>query len=84
MGPPYKGAASYLGKDKIRIYDVEEVKDVKIEIRDIGKVLFFKNGYPIVVCKNGLLKITDAKYDETDISIFPLKKFRLRFNENPI
>jgi methionyl-tRNA formyltransferase len=78
LGYPYKGAMTYLNGEKIIIDDAIEYDDVKIENRDVGKVIFVENGYPIVVCKKGLLKITKAR-DLTGQSILPLKKFRSRF-----
>jgi methionyl-tRNA formyltransferase len=77
-GHPYKGASTLYGDQKIRIINAEEVKDVKIINRDAGKVLFLDNDLPVVVCGTGLLKITEA-YFENKSSVLPLKKFRTRF-----
>jgi methionyl-tRNA formyltransferase len=81
VGFPYKGAVTTYDNKFLRIYDAEEVSDVFIENRDVGKVLFVKDGKPIVICGTGLLKITDASYENStqDLSFFPLKKFRIRF-----
>lgn len=81
VGFPYKGAATTYDNKFLRIYDAEEVSDVFIENRDVGKVLFVKDGMPIVICGTGLLKITDASYENSKdgLSFFPLKKFRIRF-----
>ena len=54
------------------------IDDVKIENRDVGKIIFIKDGYPVIVCGKGLLKITEAVYLNDAKSIFPLKKFRIR------
>ena len=79
VGYPYKGASTIIDKRKVRILDVEVEEDVPIENRTPGKVLFVKNGYPIVVCGKKLLKIMHAIDDETKQSVLPLKKFRVRF-----
>ena len=73
VGYPYKGAAIRVGVRTIRIYKCEEVGDVKIEDRQhhVGKVLFMYDGCHVVVCGEGLLKITDTSV--------PLHGFRIRF-----
>ncbi len=79
VGFPYLGATTLLKEKLIRILDVEIEKDVHIVNRDPGKVLFVKEHYPIVVCGKGLLRVTEAVYDDTKTSILPLKNFRSRF-----
>jgi methionyl-tRNA formyltransferase len=79
VGPPYDGAQAHLNGALIKIWDSESIPDKKIINRDIGKVLFVDEGYPIVVCGSGLLKITKAQYLQSGGSIIPLKKFRSRF-----
>lgn len=79
LGFPYKGASAFIRNKKIRIHDAIEFNDVVVVNRDVGKVIFMENNFPIVVCGKGLLKITDATYDLDGESIFPLNKFRLRF-----
>lgn len=78
IGYPYLGASTYLEKKKIRIYDAEVYPDVNIMNRDSGKIIFLDNERPVIVCGTGLIKILDARFDDSDTSIFPLKKFRLR------
>ncbi len=63
VGYPYDGAKAFL-KDKIvRILDVEVIEDVFIEDREkhIGKVIFLKNGVPVVVCGKGLVGLKNLK-----------------------
>ncbi len=81
VGYPYKGAASLCEGKIIRIFDAEIMSDVKIENRDVGKVLFFKDGKPVVICGEGMLQITDAYVDNggSMLDFFPVQKFRLRF-----
>ena len=79
VGYPYLGASTHLEENKIRIYDAEVYPDVHIVNRDPGKIIFFDNDRPVVVCSTGLVKIVDARFDDTGASIFPLNKFRLRF-----
>lgn len=81
LGSPYKGALSLMNNEKIRILTAEVVPNLNIENRDIGKVIMLDKGFPIVVCEGGLIKITEAVYDQTNRSIFPLKKFRTRFHQ---
>ncbi|RZJ29391.1 MAG: methionyl-tRNA formyltransferase [Flavobacterium sp.] len=79
VGFPFHGAFSIVNDEKIVIREAETLGDVAIENRDVGKIIYFHEKFPVVVCGSGLLKITDAVYDGTQESIFPLKKFRLRF-----
>lgn len=81
VGYPYKGAASLYDDKIIRIIDAKIMPDVKIENRDVGKVLFLKDGKPIVICGEGMLQITEAYVDNGDamLKFFPIQKFRMRF-----
>lgn len=79
VGFPYNGACTKLFNDKIILENVEIEQDVKIMNRDCGKIIFIKNNYPVVVCGTGLLKIKKAYYAKDKTSIFPLKKFRIKF-----
>lgn len=78
IGYPYTSAKTYLNDKIITIEGAKEIDDVKIMNRDIGKVIFFVKGNPVVVCGKGLLMITNA-YGENGTSVIPLKKFRSRF-----
>ncbi len=77
---PYLGAFCYLNNRSIRVFDVEIEDDLIIENRVPGKVLFNRFGYPTVVCGQGLVRITNARYENEKASIIPLQKFRSRFN----
>ncbi len=79
VGYPYKGASTYVMNKKIRINNAVELNDLKVVNRDVGKIIFMDDNFPVVICGKGLLKITEATYDENGRSIFPLKKFRIRF-----
>lgn len=79
VGFPYKGASSEIFDRKIRVYEAEVFEDVEIVNRDCGKVIFMKDDRPVVVCRTGLIKITNAIYEDNGLSIFPLNKFRSRF-----
>ena len=78
LGEPYKGASTKLEGQTIRVHNVEVLNEKKIENRDYGKILLIKNGYPIVVCGKGIIKLTDVR-DEIGESIIPFKKMKLRF-----
>jgi len=79
VGFPYLGASTHIGDRTIRILDAKVEQDLCIVNRDHGKTLFSEENHVVVVCGKGLLKITQAVYDDTKESIFPLQKFRLRF-----
>lgn len=79
VSSPYKGAAAYLNFfQKIRILEAEIESDLRIENRDVGKVIFIKNKFPVIVCGTGLIKLTKIIDDETHESLIPLKNFRVR------
>lgn len=78
-GFPYKGASSMVDGKQVRILDAEEVEDVRVENRTPGKVIFFEESHPVVVCGKGLIKLTRI-YDEMNQNeITKFKKFRIRF-----
>lgn len=75
---PYDGAKTLMNQDRVILDEVEEYPDVYIENRDVGKVIFMEDGFPIVVCGVGLIKIIEARF-HTGESIIPLPNFRIRF-----
>jgi len=79
VGFPFLGASSYMGNKKVRIAEAEEFNDVKIENRIPGKVIFIKNGNPVVVCGNGLLLLTKVNEETSGKSALPLNKIRIHF-----
>lgn len=79
VSSPYKGAATYInGLQKIRILEAELEDDVKIENRDVGKVIFIKNTFPVIICGSGLIKLLKVIDDKTQEDLLPLKNFRVR------
>lgn len=79
VGTPYGGARTTVENREIVVHDAVTAGDLTIENRCPGKIIFFQDGFPVIVCGEGLLKITEADYVDSGESIFPLKKFRLRF-----
>lgn len=78
VGDPYKGALTFIGDEKVIVKDATVVdKDVVIENRTPGKVLFKNNNKFIIVCGKGLLCIENF-YDSFGNNI-DLKNFRIRF-----
>jgi methionyl-tRNA formyltransferase len=79
VGEPFLGAQTYMDGEKITILESKIIDDLVIENRTIGKVIFNKDNFPVIVCGKGLLMVTKAVYSSTGESIFPLKRFRIRF-----
>lgn len=79
VGYPYRGASALVNGLKARVVSAEALEDVIIANRTPGKVLFIEAACPVVVCGQGLLKITGLVSDETGASMLPLSKFRSRF-----
>ena len=81
VGYPYKNAKAKIGDLTVRIIDSEVRSDVKIINRDCGKVIFWENQEPVVVCKTGLLVLKKAHIDgDEKRNLDSLNKFRLRFS----
>ncbi len=78
-GFPFLFAKTYCQSKVINIVEANTFPDVYVVNREVGKVIFFNEHNPIVVCGDGLLEITEAHYNENKESIFPLKKFRIKF-----
>ena len=78
VGYPYKGAYSEMDGQVLRILDCEIYKDVVIENRTPGKLLFMVDSCPVIACGEGMLKLTKIVNEEGK-SLIPLKKFRVRF-----
>jgi len=78
VGYPYDGAKAYLDRKIVNFVDLDVVNDVIIENRDrhVGKVIFIKNKFPIVVCKRGLIQLVDIRNNENN---FIHIKFRSKF-----
>lgn len=78
-GYPYKGALTLLAGKRLRLLQCQEMEDVSIENRNPGKVIFMRDGKPVVVCGSGLLQIQHLIYEESQETALPLKKFRAKF-----
>lgn len=80
VGSPYRGAASSLNDELVRILDGSPVRDVSIVNRAacIGKIILFHDTCPVVVCGSGLFKITNL-CSEDGKSLIGNIKFRSRF-----
>ena len=65
LGYPYDYAKTHAGKEIIRIKDVKLVTDILIEDREgqNGKIVFVKNKNPVIICRKGLIEITNKDYD---------------------
>jgi methionyl-tRNA formyltransferase len=80
VGYPYKNARGILGDLTVKVVDSEVRPDLKIVNRDCGKVIFWENSDPVVVCKKGLLVLKNAYIDgDEKRTLASLGKFRLRF-----
>ncbi|WP_352296958.1 formyltransferase family protein [Pseudoalteromonas sp. 20-MNA-CIBAN-0454] len=80
VGYPYDGAKAKVKGEIVEVIEAEEVNDVFVESRSshIGKVIFKENGFPVVICKSGLLKIKILR-NELSEDIIPILGFRVRF-----
>lgn len=79
VGYPYQGAKSLINNEIVIIHSATSIRDLRIENRDVGKVIFIDDNKPVVVCGKGLLRINEAEYETSKLNVLPLKKFRTRF-----
>ncbi|MEI8289513.1 MAG: formyltransferase family protein [Verrucomicrobiota bacterium] len=63
VGFPYKGATFVAKGNLYRLSAATAVGDVQIANRSPGKIIFFENNKPVVVCGRGLLRL-DAFHDD--------------------
>lgn len=79
LGYPFSGALIQTCDEKYRLLSATEICDVFVEDRaaHLGKVIFYRDGKPVVVCGKGLLRL-DVILDMNG-NICSLNKFRTRF-----
>lgn len=82
VSSPYKGASTFInGTHKIRILEAVEEPDVTIEHRDVGKIIFKKGDYPVIVCGSGLLMLKKVLDEVTQKEQLPFQNFRIRLGK---
>ena len=64
LGEPYLGAYCYYNGEKIIIDKSEIISDKIFELRDAGKIWSIKNNMPEIICGSGMLRITQAHYED--------------------
>ena len=79
VGRPYRGASASLDGSTVRILKARARRDIRIENRSAGKVVFVERNLPVVVCGRGLLVLEDVRSERGE-SVLPLKHFRSRFS----
>lgn len=79
VGQPYLGATCLIDGERVFVRGSQVAEDCHVMDRHsaIGKVLFVKDEAPVVVCKEGMLKLTSI-VNELGESLIPLKRFRAR------
>ncbi len=77
VSKPYPGAFSFIKNDKIIIWKADIIDDINFEKRYPGKVWKLDNGYPLVICGKGMIKILYAECKGKNI--IPFKKLRVNF-----
>jgi len=79
VGYPYDGAKTKIDNNTYTILESKIVDDIKINNREahIGKVLFFNESNPVVICGNGLIEIQKIR-DSRGID-YKIKKLKTRF-----
>jgi methionyl-tRNA formyltransferase len=80
VGSPFKGAKTVWDNRALRILRAQEVDDVTIEGRQAhtGKLIFFAEGDPVIVCGTGLLRLTQICDDPSGQPVHLLFRTRLR------
>lgn len=80
VGSPYAGAETKFEGTRAKIGKATALPDVEIANRAPGKIIWMEGVKPVVVCGTGLLRLDELWDQQTAESIFPLPKFRLRFD----
>lgn len=79
VGNPYHGAFTFYNERKVIVNTAEVgINDIKFAIRDYGKIWTLEEGSPVVICGEGMLKITDAMFENGEKVRF--EKLRVRFS----
>ena len=78
VGYPYEGAQSMVQGNQVFLRQVTALKDVPVENREPGKVIFKREGKLVVVAGKGLVQIDQAEDHEGNPLLFETK-FRIRF-----
>lgn len=81
-GFPYQGAQTYANGVRLVIHQAVVLPDLVIENRVAGKVIRLEEKSPVIVCGQGLLKITEAKFFESNTSLLPFTRIRTRFHSD--
>ncbi len=79
LAHPYPGALAIIDGVEHRILEAKVFPDVKIVNRVAGKLLFYRDNFPVLVCGKGLLQIKKILDPSGKSLSFPLKNFRTRF-----
>lgn len=79
VGKPYSGARTTVNGDEVILEEVEVLGDVNVVDREqhVGKIIFLKGANPVVICGQGLLKIT--AFSDRASGKKPTLRFRTRF-----
>jgi len=80
VGYPFAAAQSSLNARFVKIVECELYPELDVSDRGshIGKTIFIESGQPVVICGQGLVRIT-AMTDMEGVSLLPLVKIRSRF-----
>jgi methionyl-tRNA formyltransferase len=78
-GFPYLGASATAEGRLYRVLASTALPDMPIENRTPGKVFRLDDGYPIVVCGRGLLRIERMVEEGMEVTALPWRKLRTRF-----
>lgn len=81
VGSPYEGAKCFVDGQLAYVHECTVCEDINIVDREhaIGKVMVLDDGCPVIVCGEGVLKITSIT-DVDGKNLLPLKKLRIRFS----
>ncbi|EGR1113243.1 methionyl-tRNA formyltransferase [Vibrio injensis] len=77
LGYPYLGASTTVNNELVRIKKSTLLNDVLIENRIPGKIIFFADGNPVVVCGKGLLRLDEIENNHG--KKITITKMRTRF-----
>lgn len=77
VAAPYMGAYCFYKKNKIIVHRAEVADEIHFAIRQCGKIWSISKNQPTVICGRGMLRITEAKYEDGSDVVFDKLRERL-------
>jgi methionyl-tRNA formyltransferase len=78
LGFPYENATAIIDDEIVYIEEAFVIDGFNFEVVHPGKVIFIKDGCPVVICGDGAIKLTKLRAQSNN-SLIPFERLRKRF-----